>query len=193
LTKSITILVGKEKKEFSVLESILCAHGEYFCKALNTISENGQAQPIMELPETEPVIFESYLYYNYFQALPIITPGKTIDKSAREEGFVKLAKLYVFGTLMKDVTFRNAVVGAFVATYCRESQDGRVFPDHRAINIIYCGTMPTAPLRRLVVGFYAFQTNSTELRDWICLPREFLYEVISRIVEVREQVQDVPV
>ena len=91
-----------------------------------------------------------------------------------ETEYILLAKLYCFGERMQDPHFRDAVIDAIVARvndlHKYVNNDGTIsdfqyYPTTPAINIIYEGTPPSSPARRLMVNIYSSRGMSEWMTD----------------------------
>lgn len=66
-----------------------------------------------------------------------------------------LAKLYCFGEKCHDIRFKNTVIDAIIANTNEEDAEGtRWYPTDGAVDIIYKGTRPESPARKLVVDLH---------------------------------------
>lgn len=149
---AVTLLVGPDRHSMIVHASYLSRTSEFFASALKKEWIEGQTRTI-ELDEEYPDLMVHYLDWLYTTELPTKGCRSFDSEDSKVATNHLLAELYVFGERRLDSHLRNAIIAEFIrlrlvfrdVAGCQSSQ--RVC----AINIIYQGTPPGSPTRRLMV------------------------------------------
>ncbi|KAF2035344.1 hypothetical protein EK21DRAFT_47537, partial [Setomelanomma holmii] len=154
-----TVIVGYEKKTFTIHKDLLIHYSDFFRAALA-----GQFREVHEntvkLPEDEPLYFEIFVHWLYYQRFLHKDMGDDADLLAQltmEDGAVDadtFIYLYVFADKYK------------VSQFLHESITGMLFAinDHRnaslpgpvAINDALSSLDVTSPMCRLIVELIAY-------------------------------------
>ncbi|KAF2993354.1 hypothetical protein E8E13_001164 [Curvularia kusanoi] len=109
-----------------------------------------------------------------------------------EKVFVSLARAYVLGEKIIDVKYKNAVVRAVVVAMT--DSDWSMGPE--SVGLVYSGTPPGSPLRRLIVENFAriAHDDSEEGVRWMTFideyPREALADALKATVKMRHKVKE---
>jgi hypothetical protein len=114
--KVVTIIIGPEKKAYSVHKGLICYYSEYF----RTV-HNGQwkeAEDGVSLDMVEPIVFNIFLHWLYMQRLPD-TLSEIYSISGGVAGeldrcLLSLLKSCVFGDRFLVPRFHNVVHNLFV-------------------------------------------------------------------------------
>ncbi|OJD38061.1 btb poz domain containing protein [Diplodia corticola] len=197
---------------FLVHRKLICAFSPFFNAACRGPWKEHR-EGIVTLPEEDPATFELYVKWLYTGELVDCSSPTTEDEDADNtadpqgqerkrtvEGdpfandqfntvYTILACAYFLGDVLLDHTFKNAVIDALIR---RVKQTNR-YPCAMAA-LVYENTSSWAsPLRRLLVDFYAYAHK----RDWFLGsnramdmdngPREFLRDVLVKLVSVQEE------
>jgi hypothetical protein len=153
-SSTVFLLVGEEQEQMLVHASYLSARSEFFEAALSKNWKEGQSR-VIKLPEDDPATVAQYLDWCYNNRLPTQHVW-SIDYPAGPM-FLALARLYVYGERVLDVSIRSAIIENFVAfsgvVNCRSVVHAQ-YPSPDAIEMVYKGTTATAPIRRLFVDIY---------------------------------------
>lgn len=129
------------------------------------------------LKEEDPEVFEVYLYWLYFETLPVRNDSPGSEGNAE---YAQLAKAYVLGELLQDVNFKDAVLDAILIKTNSKASDGQTwFPFGPAFRYIYEGTPESSAARRLLVDLYTYHGHGDWLKGWADkdLPKEFLHDL----------------
>lgn len=100
---------------------------------------------------------------------------------------IRLAKLYVLAEKLQDVVTKNLVVDAMLLS-CRQTSAGGIAltPSLAVIAIIYSGTPPGSPMRRMMTDPFSYRARSSwisrNVEDW---PRDFLFDLAISLLEKR--------
>lgn len=173
----VTVVVGgEERHEISVHRTILNKSSKFFANAVKSEWKDLRVDPGIELVHVDLYTFQIYTHWLYCGTLPIDGKGK--------EAFPTLAQAYVLGEELMDVKFKNDVLDTIIAT----ATEASYYPIGRAVEIIYGGTPPSSPARRLMVDFlvaYASGDHSWTDEFENC-PREFLLDAMKILVMRRQ-------
>lgn len=145
-----------KRTDFHVHESLLRSRSKFFDAALNKCWQEGKAGRL-ELPEDEPEIFEIYQNFLYTRTLPIKEANRELklrDDENHPEYFA-LALFYVFGEKVQDVNFKNAAIIGILKRMQEPVRNNQCwYPVTKVVDIIYTGTMPGSPARKLMVDVH---------------------------------------
>jgi hypothetical protein len=147
---------------------------------------------VIDLPDDPVDVVSDYIKWLYCDTIPnkpyeAVTNTREERAEEAEKVFVALAKSYVFGEKIIDVRYKNAVL-QIIAT-AQKAFNWSMGPE--SVKIVYEGTPPKSPLRRLIaemVAYSAYDDLSAGI-GWmqffdIC-PREALVDALKTTVKVR--------
>ncbi|KAF2018358.1 hypothetical protein BU24DRAFT_461304 [Aaosphaeria arxii CBS 175.79] len=191
LTSSIiTIIVGKDdaKESFSAHRSILCAHSEYFQRALGA-SWTESTDGVVNLPQDSPKIFRLWLSFSYFGKIASRKRGPdeiteiTIPEIQTE--YQSLCNLFCLSDKLINDTAKNATIEAlFELSEVRI--DGKWYiPPYYNVDFVYKNTPEQSPLRRLLVDFWSTFDLEKALLDDERLPKRFLADLAVALSKAR--------
>lgn len=154
---AVTLSLGPAKHEMLVDANHLACRSNFFKTVLRTKWPEGQPR-IVPLPDIDYQKMASYLQFVNVGSLPTtnaVSAWTAMGLLGAEIRYINLAKLYVLGQRLVDGALVTAVVLEIVriSTVFNAAADGSM-PGYRTINIIYAGTSPNAPARRLLVDVY---------------------------------------
>jgi hypothetical protein len=111
----------------------------------------------------------------------------TVMDSAQET-FVALAEAYVFGEKVIDTTYKNTILDTFITIQIKTSWS----PEPDCANIIFAGTLPGHPARRLLADFVAHNAwDDSHLSPvgWMSsiddYPQQLLADAMKTILSIR--------
>jgi hypothetical protein len=189
----IQIAVGSvdQLQTFDVHEHLVTSRSLFFKHAMSGAWKESHDR-LIKLPEDDPMTFQIYVHLLYTNTLAVVLDLPP-DKDNGTEEHKALAKLYVLAEKLQDVDTKNAVVEAMVlASRQLRKENSYYTPGCDTVQIVYAGTMPGSPMRRLLVDFYTYRADkgwlSVENETWPC---EFLHEFAVRLLEGRECPEDV--
>jgi hypothetical protein len=173
---------------------VLCKSSCFFERAMKPEWTELREQPdVIDLPDDSVQTVSDYVKWLYSNNMPIrLYNGKDTREKAAEEAekvFVMLAEAYVFGEKIVDTKYKNVVVRTVLAAI----QSSGWYLGLTSIHIIYKGTPPTSPLRRLVADTVAFHSydDSGEANGWMDdfdgYPREALVDAMKATVKARSR------
>ncbi|KAL5113617.1 hypothetical protein ACEQ8H_008510 [Pleosporales sp. CAS-2024a] len=169
--EAVAINVGKSDP-FTVHKSVLL-QSPYFQNALKPEWTSAREGKPIDLSDQDPSTFEEYVQWLY---------SHHIDTSTAES--VQLAKMYALGETLMHVEFQDAVIEALM-TICEERDK---YPTGEQINIIYEGTMPNSPARKLLVDFFCWEGGEKwiEGEDFAnTKPTEFVNDLMYQLLKNR--------
>ena len=187
----ITVIVGEEKKIFTVHKHILCSKSEYFKTAVKPIWTSHGAR-CLELPEDIPEAFNPYLTWLYFSKLYLsLEEDDTVGDVAHI--FHSVIDAYVLGDKLLDADYKgqpfvglhivhiltslDAATEALVMT-SRKMVGGKTYAmsiDQR--RRVYSETSEGSSLRRLVAHQFSRLHNLDRHLDQGEEPPTFLYDL----------------
>ena len=157
-------------------------HSDFFAAAFKKDWVEGQTREI-KLPDEEPELMTHYIDHVYSKKLHVPTDVYAIGRPGfkKEAGFKILAQLYVLAERLLDSKSRNRIVQeimrlAFLMCPTRSFCD----PSPESINIIYKGTMPGSPARRLLVDIHACTTQSPWYPNDVQMDPAFLMDLVRK-------------
>jgi hypothetical protein len=134
----ITVLVGAEKKPFTVHRHSICAKSKVFKAACRwTTSEE-----VICLPEESPEYFEDYLKWVYISHVEI-------SNAISANGEIGLMRMYLLGVVLDDYQLRNAMMERLIKNLNLIDE----LPTFKEIGEVYTKTSAGSPLRRFLVIF----------------------------------------
>lgn len=169
-------------RSFTVHSDHLTSRSLFFKKALSGNWSEAQ-QRIIELPEDESDIFELYLQCVYGHEMSVEPAPVPKDYKGVEEQ-IEIAKLYVLAEKLQDVRAKNTALKAFMKSTWAERKTAQWFhPDPAVVHIIYDGTMPGSPMRRLLVDLHAYTVSIQP--NVVAFPEEFYVELVREFTKAR--------
>ncbi|KAB2103192.1 hypothetical protein AG0111_0g8462 [Alternaria gaisen] len=154
-----------------------------------------QAGPnIIDLPDDPVDVVSDYIKWLYYDTIPdkqYEAVANTREERAEEaeKVFVALAESYVFGEKIVDVRYKNAVLQTIIKA--QNAFDWSMGP--ASVKIVYEGTPPKSPLRRLIAERVAYSAydDSSAGAGWMqffdTYPKEALVDALKITVKVRER------
>lgn len=188
----VEVCKGDERRVFPVFASTLTRRSKFFEKALSDGWKEAEDR-VVKLPEVDPSVFNLYLHHVLCGNFPVVaenTPSKCSETKiylGRSER-LQLSKLYVLAELLQDTTTKNKTLKAFIASMFKIRQGGGwTIPNIQAIRVIYEGTPPESPMRRLLVDSHAAYGKSDYISSHVfeVWPKEFLYDFAVRVLADR--------
>jgi hypothetical protein len=171
-----------------VHEDIITARSLFFKKALSGNWKEAEDR-MVKLPEDDPMTFRRYVHLLYTNALTV-----QLEQVSDPYGYVHLGRLYVLAEKIQDIKTKNAVIEAVLLATRQKRIDGRCYyPGIGIISLIYAGTGPRSPMRKLLVDLYTDQGLSEWLmracHEW---PSDFTRELAIQLLDQRARLTDVP-
>ncbi|GAB7334034.1 hypothetical protein MBLNU13_g06125t3 [Cladosporium sp. NU13] len=181
----VTLLVGPKERKMLVHGPQITAGSEFLAAALKREWIESQTREI-KLPEEEPEIMAYYIEHVNFGKLPSEIYITTSPGLAKESGYKLSAQLYVLAERLLDSKCRNHVVRDFLRLRNMKCTRGGGWKTACIpFNIIYWGTMPGSPARRLLVDIHA----SFARKDWY--PRDVFMDPAFKVDLLRKLLHNV--
>jgi hypothetical protein len=195
----ITIKVGKDEpqRSFKVHIDVINDHTDYFRSHMNfdrTLNGDGStadAACVISLSDHDPEAFALWRTWIYTGKLAILPetpfPPESVDE--RTAHYSILAHAYVLGDYLVDVAFMNAIADVYVLNARGIDNTRALYPSNEEIGVLYDGTSPDSPIRKLLVDIWMYRGKvewlEKETEEGI-LPREFLVEVVRELLKLKK-------
>ncbi|KAF2122115.1 hypothetical protein BDV96DRAFT_640180 [Lophiotrema nucula] len=162
---------------FHIHKNLICNASPFFTNATKLEWAGSTSKPV-ELSDVLPEVFKIYMAFLY---------TKNLDGGhGPEYSWSLLTNAYVLGEIVMDPAFQQAIHNEMI----RVTKNTKKFPSIQSINIIYNGTMPASPVRRLIVDLCASRANQDTFKkdtDGIKkLNPEFLQDSLQALLEHRQ-------
>jgi len=95
----VSVLVGKERKEFIVHKKLICQASKFFNDAFTGPFKEGQENK-MDMPEDDPEVFSCFIDWLYRNPLPVVEDTYVAEK--KEVEITKVSECKSFGPLTKE-------------------------------------------------------------------------------------------
>ena len=182
---AVTLLVGPEEHKMLVHGPQITAHSEFFTAALNKEWVEGQTREI-KLPEDDPELMTYHIDHVYSNRLPtdVYTTGSPGFR--KKAGYKKLAQLYVLAKRLLDSRCRNRIIQEMLrlrALICATGYPSN--PSLDSVNIIYQGTTPGSPARRLLIDMYAYTARGRRYQRDADVDPAFLMDLVRKFSGTR--------
>ncbi|KAL5345083.1 hypothetical protein ACLOAV_010037 [Pseudogymnoascus australis] len=106
-TQVATIIVGEQKKEWSIPTDLLCFHSAYFRRALRGKFAEAEEQKV-ELRDTEPLIFELVVEWLYTHSIGMHLSYKTVTDM--NVSFGKLLDAWLLADYLQITKLQNVLI-----------------------------------------------------------------------------------
>jgi hypothetical protein len=147
---------------------------------------------VIDLSDDPVDVVSDYIKWLYYDTIPnkqyeAVVNTREERAEEAEKVFVALSESYVFGEKIIDVRYKNAVLQTISTV--QKSFDWSMGPE--SVKIVYEGTHPKSPLRRLIADRVAYSAydDSSVGTGWMQLfdtyPREALVDALKITVKVR--------
>lgn len=179
---TVILLVGPEERKMLVYGPQITAHSDFFAAALKKEWAEGQTREI-KLPEEEPEITAYYIEHVYFSKLPTEIYTTASPGLEKELGYKLLAQLYVLAERMLDSKCRNRILQEFLRLRDLKCATGETWnPTDVSANIIYQGTTPGSPARRLLVDIHASYARASWYPEDVHVAPAFLLDLVRKLL-----------
>lgn len=180
--RTVDVVVGEEKEKFSVHAKLLCSSSMFFDKALSGPWKEASERAVT-LPDDKPRAFAIYVHWLYFRTLPMIRRGETTPSDRYRD----LIEIYSLGDKLLDPDFQNAILDATIEEGNAQYLNGKAScPDEQVIEYAYSNTVPSSPIRDLLVEIFICNAGREVLREkerTDMLPRSFLLHLARSLME----------
>ncbi|KAG9526777.1 hypothetical protein KCV07_g270, partial [Aureobasidium melanogenum] len=141
----VTLIVGKEKKAYTLHKDLLCFYSDYFRAAFNG-SFKEAAERKLELPDVDKDVFEQFQLWLYTRNLP--NPTGTVCS------YWLLVKMWIFGDRLQISLLQNQIMDSIFAM-CLKSN---IF-NPAVVPTVYAQTTTGSSLRKAVIEILAWATR----------------------------------
>lgn len=147
--------------------------------------------PTISLSDHHPDAFALWRTWIYTGKLAILPdPPLALDSlDERTAHYAVLAHAYILGDYLVDVPFMNAIADVYVLNARGIDGSRALYPSNEEISVLYDGTSPDSPIRKLLVDIWMYRGKV----EWLeketeegLLPREFLVEVVRKLLELKK-------
>ncbi|KAH7393887.1 hypothetical protein DE146DRAFT_790242 [Phaeosphaeria sp. MPI-PUGE-AT-0046c] len=181
---SLTILVGQgsSQKGFLAHESVICAHSEFFRRAMKG-NWAERKERLVKLPDDKPATFALYMnivYTNVVAHAPLLSSQNPPDRTAE---YIELCELYVLSEKLCDKRAKNSVLETMrdlkiSEYYSSNSAKPTSFgPSAAAIAIMYAGTPAGSIGRKLMTDMWSTVPPEHIIDNACKLPGEFIKDL----------------
>jgi hypothetical protein len=162
----ITLLVGPGEHEMVVHKSFLCRHSGFFKACLKRQWAEGKAR-LIRLPEEWPYLVQHYIEHLYGCPPPTHDQQSGAKYFEGDHQYEVLVGLYLFAERAMHVDYQNTIIQEVIRISTLEygPEKTKYYTATRSINMIYEGTTPNSPFRRLVVDFAVVCSSNTWFND----------------------------
>ena len=180
----VTVGDGEKQESFDVHEALLTARSTFFKNALSGDWKEAEDR-VVNLPDVEGAIFQLYIHLLYTDKLASIPESD----SQRHIEYCRMAKLYVLGDRLMDITTKNVAIDALIQTAKEPTANGKSYaPGNMCIRIIYEGTQQNSLVRQLMIDFYVYGASGgwmlkATADKW---PLDFLYDLTIALANTRK-------
>lgn len=170
--------MGADHVRFTYNEKYLTASSSYIRHVLQNIDSD---RPHIVLADEDPADVQNYL--EFLQTGSLSTNSFDLGLNSSKRSYVQLAQAYLFGAILEDVKYQNAILEAF-RLVSRHYND---YPCIEAMNMIYDGTETGSSTRALLSDMMAYRVqNYPTLRTKLeGLHRDALADVVVTMATVR--------
>lgn len=186
------VTVGQDADAFTIHESVLRPRSSFFDAAFNRRWQEGLDGKV-HLPEDKPDIVKIYLQYLYSGRIHIATTTtfEGLRPPANLPEYLVLAELYVFGEKVQDVDFKNIIIDRFIRRMEEPISIVCCYPITRTVDVIYKGTLPGSPARRLMVDTHLLRGGSRWITEHVHdHNKEFLMDLSRALLKEKNSSRD---
>ena len=157
LDNLITVVIGPEKKTYTIHKGLLCMYSQYFKAALSNDCIEASTL-IFQLDEETPKTFDHFVNWLYTQQ--VVPHGGSIEAMP----WMSLVQLYTFADRRSCIALKNDVMDSLVTKTVKD----KMLIDNDSINYIWKNTPLSSKLRPFAVDFWAY---CGQLDDFAEYPR----------------------
>lgn len=146
----------------------------YFDAMLNR--NNNTSTGRLHLPEMDPYTVKLYIHFLYNGTLATDIAGADNGASGRSVEARLLCELYEFGLLVKDFTFKNAILDTIIDISYLKDKDGNTHIPHP--NFVCKPHLLTTQARRCIIDLYVHTLDPENLPQDGEIDPTFMREVL---------------
>lgn len=169
----ITVLVGPDKKHFTIHQDAICGKSKFFKAACSKRWLEGQ-EKLVHLLDVEVEVFREYCRWVYSGTMPIshCSRESKVKEITAEQGL--LINPYLLGDLLDDFQLRRVATKTFYR--CLKTTGGLLGP--RSLAVVWSSTPPGSLFREQLVDCTVGSADRAVLAERIAdVPPEFVQEV----------------
>ena len=133
-------------------------------------------------------VINEYVQWLYTGKIPTMKDFSQLDMEKVAMTLNFLARAYIFGEEIKNISWLNAVIDSFIYVHVKAGYFGL----SSIIRLVYRDTVLGSPMRKLLVDIHAY--NLSEAVDpaakYKDLPNQFLLDVLVAMVKIRPAKQE---
>jgi BTB/POZ domain len=177
------VIVGSIKASFIVHKSFVCNVSPFFQGACNSLFKEALSDEVY-LPTADPDAFDIFMDWIYTRRIRY--PKWPLDKTSQldsEAWWLLVAKAYLLANYLQCTEFGNTLVDFISRSVTRKQVKSP--PGSSVITLVYNSTMDDCGLRRLLVAWLVWRTESSswnnerEIRSSFSgLPAEYACDVM---------------
>ncbi|KAH4180985.1 hypothetical protein HBH98_135230 [Parastagonospora nodorum] len=175
----------------NVHQGLLGKSSEFFKRAMKpewaSLREDPDTIDLTDELSGPVLLYVRWLYSGELQVdIPAFRKGGAEEnRTASEQAYKKLASAYLFGEMVMDVSFKNAIIPKFIETKTRFK-----IPTHPYIvDELYSGTTDSSPIRRLLADIIACGCDPRE-PTWAkylkAIPHQAVIDSIMALAALRD-------
>ena len=181
----IEVLVGPEKKLFTVHQDIMCDRSPFFRAACSERWQQGSKA--IELLDHDPEIFDTYLLCVYKDK--INTGGSEENKCDADitdfdGNYDRLLRTYILADKLGDVVTTNMVIEEMI----EYSAKAKLFPAAFDLQLGFAETCETSPVQLLFVDHFVHEAGVRSI-EWLCSEEEVPEQLLRRVLIRRAQLE----
>lgn len=150
--------------KIAVHKAILCSSSDFFVSALKEHWNVSQEPKVIDLSTDTLQNIRLYTHWLYTHTVPITEQTckeQGTDGASVEATWDILAAAYVLGEKIMDTTYKNAILSKMIEVLRWLSCS----PPASAVSLIYGGTLPNSPARRLMADVVAQEVISVSWKN----------------------------
>jgi hypothetical protein len=191
----VTIIVGQEKEQFAVHESLLTHSSAFFRAALSGQFKEA-SERCVTLDGEDPVVFEFFVYWLYYSTFPTSIRDQDeelIEEWSEEQRSRPRADIFIHLYIMSD---RYSVTGlgsaAADAAFRRLKWERSALPRPDTVHEAFNCLPHESGICRLIIEVYAYRSESSTFFDdpayHDCSP--FVLGLVRRLTEMSKSMSD---
>ncbi|KAK5164052.1 uncharacterized protein LTR77_010143 [Saxophila tyrrhenica] len=170
---TITVLVGANEARFMLHKNVVCATSDFFRAACDGNWKEA-TDKVIRVPEAEPSVFQFYLAWLYTDRIDLdqnFAIKGQYDAVELSQTYLSLLNAYIFGDIIQDVAFRNALIDKMLVL----SKQTDKWPHPReAAKLCQSVSIGSKMVRLLADGYACTFSAETFSRELPNLPAELI-------------------
>ena len=172
------VLLGEEKKRFTLHNDFFIPRFEFFRAARSAAWNKDNPQRPTNLEDEDPDVFASYMRCVY-------ASNADFFPEVELASFAPFIRLYLLADKLGDLMTANMVIDRMV----RYSDEDKVLPGHRDVELAYNFTASGNPLRAVLRDYLIHEDSQVfDINKSANLPRDYLHDIIAGYTEIKRRV-----